>query len=123
MSVERGMTTMTPAEMGQTLCAALSDDAGVSAQAIGLLARYLQYRVDGDARRVTLEDVSGLDEDQEAIAELLAAGMLVVVLPDADNIFESVFLPVDPQAAYAATAEHAIAYLYDLDDITCEVTR
>jgi hypothetical protein len=104
-------------EMGQTLCAAMGDDAGVSAQAIGVLALYLRDRVDGGARRITLEDVSGSDEDQAAIEELLDAGMLVVVLPAGDP-FESVFLPSDPQAAAAASAEQAIAYLFgDSGDI------
>jgi hypothetical protein len=112
---------LTLEEMGRALCAALDDDAGVSAQAIGLLAKYLQYRVDG-AWRVTLEDVSGLAEDQDAIAELLDAGMLTVALPVVDNDFEQVYLAADPQAAHAAPVEEAIAYLYDVADVTAPVT-
>jgi hypothetical protein len=110
-------------EMGRALCAALDDDAGVSVQAIGLLAKYLQHRVEATSWRVTLEDVSGLDEDQEAIAELIDAGLLAVVLPRTDTDFETVVLPADQLAADAAPAEDAISYLngfYEVENTTGE---
>jgi hypothetical protein len=123
--LDGALETLTLEEMGRTLCAALDDDAGVSGQAIGLLAKYLHYRVDGNTWRVTLEDVSGLDEDQEAIAELLDAGMLAVVLPRTDTDFETVVLSTDQQATEAARVEDAIAYLngfYDIENTTADTT-
>lgn len=104
---------MTIEEMGHAIYTALAHDAGVSAQAIGLYAKTLQYWVDEDGQRLTLEDVSGLDEDQEAIEELLDAGFLVVLLPESENEYESVLLPEDPRAQHAASAEDAIDYLYE----------
>ena len=93
-----------------------SDDVDVTPAAVGLLARYLSLRVDDiGPERITLEDISGLDEDRDTIAELINEGVLLVALPVDDTGFPCVYLAGDAGAVDTDDADAVIEWMYAPD--------